>query len=309
MTEGITMNYLPSKKYKNELENGIHYQEVEQNMEDDRLTTKLGFWSTVFPQHLFNYFNNHISGWTEDNKEKRCRDLNYLLDFILKRIKAKEETNSLVPYKLIESYINNAAELYLKPWSEECQRNSKLNTHYEYIENLKKIDDFCEDIAYLEKNISEIRNNDCKQIETYIDEQIAILKPLYATSGTEYSDILEYYNFKSFDYFNSKITNLKSKCQEGTTGTSLVGDQGGMQPYSDRSASIIAVTSLSGILSSFFLLYKTTSFGSILNTLIRNKIKFGNNLSDEAYYETLKDIPESSHDGAYNILYNSVGDS
>ncbi|SBT58004.1 hypothetical protein POVWA2_082750 [Plasmodium ovale wallikeri] len=82
-----------------------------------------------------------------------------------------------------------------------------------------------------------------------------------------------------------------------------------MPQYSGRNTSIIAATSLSGILSSFILLYKTTSFGSILNNLVGNKIKFGNSLSDEAYHETLENISESSHGEGYNILYNSLGDS
>ncbi|SBT58003.1 PIR Superfamily Protein [Plasmodium ovale wallikeri] len=212
MTVGITKNDLPSKKYQNELENVIHYKEAEQNMEGDRLTTKLDFWSTVFPEHLYNYINNYISGWSPDNKEKRCRDLNYILDFILKSIKAKEKTNSLISYKLIESYINNAAKMYLRPWSEECERNSKLSEHNDDIENMKKIDDLCEDIAYIKEKISEIHSNDCNEIESYFNQQITDLQTIYTNSQTKYYPILKHYNFNSFDDFNSTITDLKSKC-------------------------------------------------------------------------------------------------
>ncbi|SBS93778.1 hypothetical protein POVCU2_0083550 [Plasmodium ovale curtisi] len=118
-----------------------------------------------------------------------------------------------------------------------------------------------------------------------------------------------YYSFTSFNDFDSITENLKSTCQEGATRALLTGDKSAMSQYSDRNTSTIEVTSLSGILSSFIPLYKTAFFGSILNNLVGKKIKFGNNLSDEAYDETLEDISESSHDGRYSILYNSIGDS
>ncbi|SBS84714.1 hypothetical protein POVCU2_0027560 [Plasmodium ovale curtisi] len=241
---GITKNDLPSKKYKIELENGIHYEEVEQNMEDDRLTIKL-------------------------------EDFNHILDFMLKRIKAKEITNSYVFYKLIKLYINNATEIHLEPWDGECERKPKFPDHSDNIENMKKIDNLCEDIAYIEENISEIHR---------------------------------YYSFNSFDDFDSTVKKLKFKCQDISTASSITKDQGEIETYSGRNTSIIAVTTLSGILSSFFLLYKTTSFSSILYTLIRKKIKFRNNLSHESYHETLEDVSESSDSGTHNILYNSIGD-
>ncbi|SBT02577.1 PIR Superfamily Protein [Plasmodium ovale curtisi] len=197
----------------------------------------------------------------------------------------------------------------LNSYVNRCTRNSNDSSEYDDIENKKNIDDLCEDIAYINENISEIHSNDCKKIEGYIDQQITKLNSIYANSPSKYTHILEHYHFQSFDDFNSTITNLKSKCQEGAATASLVGHQAEMAQYSGKNASIIAVTSLSGILSFFILLYKTTTCGSILNTLIRKKIKFGNNLCDEAYYETLEDISESSHSGTYNILYNITGDS
>ncbi|SBT55945.1 PIR Superfamily Protein [Plasmodium ovale wallikeri] len=308
MTKNNFLDELPSRKYKKELERGIHYQDVDQNISGDILKTYVEFWGNTWPPYLGNYINDYMNDWSNSNFEKRCRDLNHILDFILKRIKRKIP-DSQGPYELIKEYINKAAETHLSSWGNDCKRNSKLNTHYDDIENLKKIDDFCEDIAYLEKNISEIHSNDCKQIEIYIDQQITDLKPIYTNSQTKYLPTLEYYNFKSFEDFNSKITNLKSKYQEGIDGAHLAGDKIETSQYSGGNTSIIAVTSLSGILSSALLLYKTTPFGSILNNVIQKRLKFGNNLNEEIDYETLEAIPESSHNGSYNILYNTVGTS
>ncbi|SBS95951.1 PIR Superfamily Protein [Plasmodium ovale curtisi] len=231
MTNGIRIGDLPSKKYNNELKNGINYNEIVKNIESD-----------------------------EFSSEDKFSDSYNTLDIILKKIKEKIKTKTLFSYELIALYINNSAQTHLNTWNNECTRNSKINENYDNIENIKNIDDLCEDTAYINGNISGIHRK------------------------------------------------LKSKCQEDIARSSLTGDQGEMSQYSGRNASIIAVTSLSGILFSFVLLYKITSFGSILNTLIRKKIKFGNNLSDEAYHETLEDISESSHHGTYNILYNSVPD-
>ncbi|SBT52925.1 PIR Superfamily Protein [Plasmodium ovale wallikeri] len=308
MTKGIILNDIPSKKYNYELKREIHYEDIQKNMEGDKLTADVYFWQTTLPEHLQKYINGHMDEWSKDNNKKRCRDLNHILDLILKKIK-KKLTASPDSYDLIEEYINKAAKTHLEPWGDECERKSKLSDDSDDIENIKNLDDLCEDIVYIKKKISEIHKNHCNEIYRYINQQIFNLENIYTMSKTKYSDILGYYNFTSLDDFNDTITNLKSKCQEGINGLPLAADQSETSQHSGKSASIIAVTSLSGILSSFFLLYKTTSFGSILNNLVGKKIKFGNNLSDEAYLETLEDISESSYDGGYNILYNSIGDS
>ncbi|SBT59268.1 PIR Superfamily Protein [Plasmodium ovale wallikeri] len=309
MTKGKILDELPSRKYKNELENGIKYQDVENNMKADKLITDLNFWSTTFPLNLGNYINNHMDEWSKNNIKKRCRDLNHVLDFIIKKVRKIKEKNSQVSDKLIEQYINEAAITHLQTWDNECIRDSKINEYFDDIENMKNLDDLCEDIVYIKEKISEIHSNDCNEIDRYINKQIFNIENIYTMSQTKYSDILRHYNFTSVDEIDTTVGMLKSKCQESIDGSPLVADQSETLQHSGKSASIIAVTSLSGILSSFFLLYKTTSFGSILNNLVGKKIKFGNNLSDEAYLETLEDISESSYDGGYNILYNSIGDS
>ncbi|SBT57561.1 PIR Superfamily Protein [Plasmodium ovale wallikeri] len=306
---GIHINDLPSKKFNNQLEKGINYDEIEKYIESDTFSSEGEFWINTLNGYVRSYIDTFIGGWSENNYDKRCRDFNYILDLALKKVTEKCKTKMGISYDLIEQYVYNSAKYSLEIYGDECTRNSKIKVNYDDIENMKKFDDLCEDIDYIKSLISDIDSDNCKQIESYIDQKITDIEQIYTKSSSKYSHILEHYHFQSFDEINTTLRNLKSKCQEGIDGVSLTGDHSETSHHSGGSAPIIAVTSLSGILSSFFLLYKTTSFGSILNTLIRNKIKFGNNLSDEAYYETLKDIPESSHDGAYNILYNSVGDS
>ncbi|SBT55819.1 PIR Superfamily Protein [Plasmodium ovale wallikeri] len=309
MANNMRLEDLPSKKYNDELKNGIKYHEIEKNMEAHKLITHLNFWSTTFPVYLGECIDNHMDKWSKNNIKKRCRDLNHVLDFIIKEINDIGETNTQVSHNLIKDYINRAAETHLQTWGDECKRKSKLPDHSDYIEYMKKVDDLCEDTDYIKKRIPEMNSANCKAIENYITKQISELGQIYTTSDNNYSDILGYYDFTSFHQIDNIVENLKSKCQEVTAGVSLVGGQGGMQQYSGRNASIVAVTSLSGILSSALLLYKTTPFGSIMNNIIQKKIKFGNNLNEKIDYETLEEIPESSHNGAYNILYNTVGDS
>ncbi|SBT30654.1 PIR Superfamily Protein [Plasmodium ovale wallikeri] len=306
MTNGIHINDLPSKKYNNELNGQIHYKEIVENIESETFTPEDIFWLTTLPKYLEEYINTYVDMWSYSNESKRCRDLNNKLDSIIKRVKNKETYNE--SYDLIINYINNSATNHLRVNTLECKRESKLPEYSDDIENMKNIDDLCEDIVYVDKNFSEINSDHCKEIQNYISQRITSLKEIYIYSYEKYSHILKYYDFTTFDDLDSITGRLKSKCQDAK-GALLTGGQSEMSQYSGRNASIIAVTSLSGILSSFFLLYKTTSFGSILNNLVGKKMKFGNNLSDEAYYETLEDISESSHDGTYNILYNSVGDS
>ncbi|SBS89641.1 hypothetical protein POVCU2_0056220 [Plasmodium ovale curtisi] len=145
-------------------------------------------------------------------------------------------------YELIEQYIYNSSKDNLNIYSIDCVRDSKLSEHNDDIENTRKIDDLCEDIAYIKKKISEIHSNDCSEIENYVNQQISNLK--------------RYYSFTSFNDFDSITEKLKPTCQEGSTRALLTGDQSAMSKYSGRNTYIIAVTSLFGILSSFILLYK-----------------------------------------------------
>ncbi|SBT59345.1 PIR Superfamily Protein [Plasmodium ovale wallikeri] len=306
---GIDINDLPSNKFNNELKKGINYDEIEKYIESDTFSSEGEFWINTLNGYVRSYINTFIGGWSENNNDKRCRDFNHILDLALKKVKQQPKKEPPVSYELIEEYINNSARDSLEIYGEECTRNSKLPEYSNDIENMKKIDDFCEDIVYIRNRFSEINNDNCNEIKLYIEQQNSELGQINTTTDSKYSNILRYYGFTSFSEINTTVGKLKTKCQEGIDGASLTSDDSETSEHSGRSASIIAVTSLSGILSSALLLYKTTSFGSILNTLIRKKIKFGSNLSDETYYETLEDISESSHDGAYNILYNSVGDS
>ncbi|SBT55891.1 PIR Superfamily Protein [Plasmodium ovale wallikeri] len=309
MTKVIHINDLPSNKFNNELKKEINYDKIEANIESDTLSSEGEFWKNTLKDYVSNYINKCIEEWSESNYNKRCRDFNHILDLALKRVKEISKTKTSVSYTLIEQYINNAATYSLQFQSIECKRESKLSAHYDDIEYMKQFDDLCEDIYYIKNRISDIDSDNCKQIESHIDQQITDIEQIYKKSPSKYSYILEHYHIESFDEINSTLGKIKSKCQEDIARSSLTSNQGEMPQHSGKNASIIAVTSLSGILSSFILLYKTTSFGSILNNLVGKKVKFGNNLSEEAYYETLEDISESSHDETYNILYNSVGNS
>ncbi|SBT72544.1 hypothetical protein, conserved [Plasmodium ovale] len=308
MTKAITINNLPSKKYKNELENGINYQDIEKNIEEGRFATNLSYWSTTVRTYLEKYIDDNIDEWSYSNYEKRCRDFNHILDIILKKIKEKEQTNSDVSYSLIQEYIDKGAEEHLKIWDADCKRNSKISENSDDTENMKRIDDLCEDIDFVNKKISEIDFSKYQEIENHIAQQISELREKYTTSTEKYSHILSYYGFVSFDNFDSILEKLKSKYQEYIESSSLTGDENGISQFSGNHSTILAGLSLSGILSLFMLLYKTTSFGSILNTLVRKKMKFGNSLSNEEYHETLEGISELPDGGAHNILYNSIGD-
>ncbi|SBT01316.1 hypothetical protein POVCU1_066020 [Plasmodium ovale curtisi] len=160
-----------------------------------------------------------------------------------------------------------------KKYNNRLEKDSKLSEHNHDIENIKKVDDLSKDIAYIIENFSEIHSNDCNEIESYINQQIYNPISIFTTSETKYSHILGYYSFTSFNDFYSITEKLKSTCQEGATRALLTGDQIALSQYSGRNTSIIAVTSLSGILSSFLLLYKTAPFRSILNNLIQKKNK------------------------------------
>lgn len=208
----------------------IHYQEIVQNIESETFISEDKFRPTTLHKYLEKFTNNYVDTWLDSNEKKRCRDLNNILDSIIKRIKNK--ITYVESYNLIIDYINNYATSHLRINTHGCKRESKLSTHYDDIEYMKKIDYLCEDIDYIKNRISKINSIKCEEIENYIEQQISELGKIYRTSDNKYSDILGYYSFKSFDDFNSISENLKYKCKEGTVISTLTGYQGEMSQHS-----------------------------------------------------------------------------
>ncbi|SBT84189.1 PIR protein [Plasmodium ovale] len=200
------------------------------------------FWSTTLNKYLGDYINNYTNTWSVSNEHKRFRDLNRILNFIIKRIKDKKPYDT--PYELIPTYINNSADSHFMTWGYVCNRDSKISAHSDDIKNMKKFDDLCEHTVYIKNIFSEINSHNCKEIKNYIEQKISELRQIYTTSDSKYSNILRYYGFTSFSEINTTVEKLKSKCQENIAGTSLAGHQGEMPQYSGKNSSIIAVTSL-----------------------------------------------------------------
>ncbi|SBS98758.1 hypothetical protein POVCU1_048560, partial [Plasmodium ovale curtisi] len=168
----------------------------------------------------------------------------------------------------LPKYLENYIKRYIDTWSMSNERkqcralNHILNS---IIRRIKKKPTYDKSYNLIEQyNNNSIKDN----LVIYVDECTR------DSNNSGYYDDIE--DMKKINDFT--IKNFKYKCQEGTARASSTVDQDEMQQYSDRSFSIIAVTLLSGILSLFFFLYKTTSFGSILNNVIRKKKKFQDSL-------------------------------
>ncbi|SBT55716.1 PIR Superfamily Protein [Plasmodium ovale wallikeri] len=310
MPDEISKDKLPSKIYYKELQEYIHYKDIEDILKSIKEISSSGEWTSNFSKYAEKYTDKYPENDSRNNSSKRCRDLIYILNVIKWEINKSSKFEGT--QEIINSTIDNYISSFLTPLGyENCY--IKLSTESEVIKNKKILDDLCEDVDYVQKNTKQINSSEkCNEIREYISEQITSAKSKNMFSSAEYSDILGYYKFSSDNFDN--ITQ-KVHCTDSSNSESLseLQHQSGTSKNTGKEMSISITLSLLGIMFICFLLYKITPIGPWLNEVIKKKLKLGNNRSDDISQELFGDIfvssQKKSHKELYEISYNSLDDS
>ncbi|SBS91720.1 PIR Superfamily Protein [Plasmodium ovale curtisi] len=272
---------IPSIKYKDIWNEGICYNEINEIIEQNKSPQDADTWTHNFRTQFYTFLEIRADKFFNDNTKKRCRDLYYILYYILYNIKLLQ--NYEQSYDNIKQSIKNYMDSALKIHDYAICIRDALNedcNHYNKIEevNKKNIDDFCEDIYFVNTHHESINISiECREIQGYIKYKISSLNSIYTDKDNKYSEILNFYNFTSFNDFNNITQKIKCK-NEGAESFSITQDKSDISQSNEINKSIFPILSLSGVLLHFFIF--TTPFGSWLNTRMRKKIKFDNNTSD-----------------------------
>ncbi|SBT56624.1 PIR Superfamily Protein [Plasmodium ovale wallikeri] len=298
MSEEISIDNLPSKKYYNELKKCIEYQTIDDIINKEKPISTARTWVSNFYTSSFQYLNIYPSVSSDKNSSKRCRDF----VFMLNTIKGKINKSALFQG---DTYVNDNIDNFMDPTLksygyDNCSTN--LSTYEEdTINNSKRLDDLCEDATYVESKHNDINSSsNCKDIKNHFIQEISELKAYNL-------DFLEYYDFSSFDELEGIIQ--KIKCNSDHAVGSSLARQGTHETYQFpvKYIPIVLIISLMGILFILFFLYKNTPVGPWLKTKIKKKMKIWNILSNEVENEMLEEnseyIPTKSHN-EYNVLYN-----
>ncbi|SBT72593.1 hypothetical protein, conserved [Plasmodium ovale] len=225
-------------------------------------------------------------------------------EFIKKRIKESTLFNGQNDYMLLN--IDNFVKSLNSQGYEECPINSTDNSEF-YTQNRRHLDDLCEDMAYINDNMNDINNSShCKEIEDHIMEKKSRVKTTYDLNSSEYLDILQYYNYKSFQDIENEIEKINCNNHHNAA-------LGQTSQSSSEHTPILIVLPLLGIVLISFFLYKLTPLGPLLNTKIMKKIKYSKIINDKETDEILEhtsEIPQTYfHDKGYRMLYNTLEDS
>ncbi|SBT52021.1 PIR Superfamily Protein [Plasmodium ovale wallikeri] len=159
MTQSIDVNQLPSVKFDNELKSKIDYDTLDKfakNTSDEDISS----WITKFKTNTEVYFK-YVSEQPPSSHDKGCRDFYYLTYNILNKIQLLRE-NFMKTLTFTED-IKSIRDKYMSSSSSFI-----CNTKHKYLNYEEKfLDDFCEDINFINEKSDVIQISD--QCQTIID--------------------------------------------------------------------------------------------------------------------------------------------
>ncbi|SBT56980.1 PIR Superfamily Protein [Plasmodium ovale wallikeri] len=303
---------LPSKRYKDVWNEGICYDEVNGIINEEKEPSEADKWMKNYQTKFTITLDEHIDGFKKNNPKKRYRDLYYILNVIFYRIKLIDKYSSFHDFieETIRGYTKNILRVYDKDNFHENPINVSNYNQVE-IENSKKIDNLCEDIDYIDKNIEQINSSSqCQNIQSFIQQENQELKAIYEDSSDKYSYILQFYNYPSFNHFENIIQKIYCKSHVSDARSPEVHDSDVTYQNLRKHITALSILSPLGILLIGFFLIKTTPIGNWINTRIRKKIIFWNKLNDDENHKIVENNCEysqiNSNNDKYDMLYHSI---
>ncbi|SBT01317.1 PIR protein [Plasmodium ovale] len=152
MTKSISEKDLPSIKFDNDAKNRIHYNTLESYVKSKPEDVKIEEWITQFKTHMEKYLMEPTSDFLL-NQDKRCRDFQYLI-FDIKQI--------ILNLNKVELGKSHALKRQIELFHDDiftrlpflCNKISIIRKS-----NMKNLDDYCEDSAFIKGNLSDIQNS------------------------------------------------------------------------------------------------------------------------------------------------------
>ncbi|SBT73330.1 PIR protein [Plasmodium ovale] len=303
MESVITLNDLPSKKYYDELKGLLSYDKIVSSVYSESNASYVYTWGLDLDKNLRGYLDKYESDTSITNGTKRCRDLIYILDNIIKQIKNSTNYASYdITKQTIETFINSVVRTY------GCDTTSRNAIEDDIKEDMKTIDDFMEVVKYIkDKNLQINSSPKCPEISSDMNAQQTIVKELLNEGEPKYSAVLKLHDDSITKNYEDIVKNII--CTSSESAAYLGGERSVQYQHSGGNAPTIDAISLPGIPLIFFFLYKYTHLGTLFNNRIGNKIKFWNNTYEEPN-EILDINTEYIHTNTnneeYNILYDST---
>ncbi|SBS93737.1 PIR Superfamily Protein [Plasmodium ovale curtisi] len=316
MESSISKGDIPSIKYKDIWKDSISYNEIIEIIHNQKEPYHANQWISNFRTKFNSYLEEYVNKLSDKNPQKHCRDLYYLLEDVIHKIKFLPGYDK--SYDFIKKSIKNTMDTELKNNGyilcvKDAFNEFDINYNEIYIKNKKKIDDLCENINYTNKNYGKINNSsECAEIKKHIDHQYEILREVHNSNPAKYSDVLAYYEFTSFNDLENIIKKIQCVSGENLHASAQGYNSDGIPSLSGVHIFLLLVLSLFGSFVPCFFLYKPTPLGLWLRKRIGNEINFFNKINYEKKHRILGDISEylqdNLHNEEYNVFHHSSGD-
>ncbi|SBS89807.1 PIR Superfamily Protein [Plasmodium ovale curtisi] len=332
MTENIDERHLPSVKFE-ELKSRIGYDTVNNFVKNITTDEQISTWIATFKTITEEYFNNLSQ--QPSRTRYNCSSFYYLTNGILEKIQSLREH----PFDthILRQRIKDIRDKYYG-YSPDLTCNRK----YTYLKYEKKIlDDFCEDIIFINENISAIKMSDnCQRIIDNISSRRVTLIGMkdFFERGGKTTVITDTCNNKilnkTFPFFACTPRDKQADQHSAVLGSGhhadgqQLGKGSGDQSFSpsgkltiDGQESFISpegetnnvspineIISVSlpilGVSVFSFLLYNFTSFGSKIQTFLKKKNDISINQDDNLTNPLSLDA--SNYEDIYsdNMQYN-----
>ncbi|SBS90597.1 PIR Superfamily Protein [Plasmodium ovale curtisi] len=286
-------------------------------------------WIEDFQSKMEQYSTNSSKD-SSFNYDKRCKDFNYLIIVIISKMnslsdnigKKADWTDEI--RKLRDNFFSSNPSL-------NCEENKKYKSN-----DIKILDNFCEDSQFIKQKIGEIQNsNKCQNIINNISTRKAQLINIYqtehrkgvysvinnncrtdiidriypainCTSITKHS-LMTNEGSEQGNHVNSEALGEKSRdvSSSSTGGLPHGGEVLTMSEESGENNTLGLVSlPIFGVLALSFFIYKYTPFGSKFNTYFQNKVDIPINQDYEETNQILSNMPNSNDLYSENMEYN-----
>ncbi|SBS98969.1 PIR Superfamily Protein [Plasmodium ovale curtisi] len=329
MEQSIKVSDLPSVKFNENLKRSIDYDTFQGYSKIETTEETIDNWINGFKSKIEEYLMKSSHEFSTNNK--RCKDLNYFIKYILNKIDSLSDNmlkRSMWSKQIKKFTYNNFSSVP----GFTCKENNIYSPP-----NVKNFFDFCEDNDYIQAHINEVgKSKECQSIIDHMSakkntligmkdtiERRSHLYPMtntctpsiidsvyptfectsYAKQGLELND-----NGSHGNHSDGHTVEGISTAESITPSKEVSHDRQESSSHSEGNDSNYAIGLVSlpviGISVFAFLLYKFTPFRSMLHSYFKNKFITPINHDDEATDEMLSNTPHLNDMYSENMQYN-----
>ncbi|KMZ82564.1 Pv-fam-c protein [Plasmodium vivax India VII] len=323
---------LPSFKHCSELKRNVLYLTIQYLIKNENIKF-INQWISKLQGRLDKYLKEKKHTWNTINPDKRCRDINYVIDDITHGIRQlKKHRNVWLDHQINKTVIDvlNANRFF------NCDRIFKYENS-KYRLQRKIMDDLCENFNYISNNMNNYKNKHmCEGVASYIASNKSYLKKLFSDVKIRNDPIFNFDSNCTIDFIEKSITPIV--CNNETKAPQALQEDSEVKLEDDVSEAALAAVEANqlddpdpGEMAQFFIeddtpfYLRPTNIGTaaigipllsliIYKTKARGQNRMKNNFSqdgketEELLINSIEPLELKSQNSQYNISYQSVND-